>query len=130
MPTVQWKGNSEAMKQPFKPHNKRKPAKQSTSVAPGITLEPSKTPEGRFIVLGLESQRQKHITSKKRIEWDGRIQPFLVKLDFAIVELAEYQHHMYGDEWDVRDLRTMVLETWKQFTMNARTQVRRVKGLK
>lgn len=116
------------MKQPLKPHNKRTPGKQSTAFAPGIFIKPSKTREGCFLVLQVESQRQQHIKTERRIVWDGSVQRVKVALDFAAIDIADYQHHMFGDEWDLRDLRHMVAETFRMFVLNARSNLKRIKG--
>jgi hypothetical protein len=81
------------------------------------------------LVLQVESQRQKGIKTEKRITWDGSMQRAKVALDFAVIEIADYQHHMYGDEWDLNDLRYMVGETLKMFLANAKAQIKRIKGM-
>lgn len=114
--------------QPFKPNNRRRVKKQSTKFAPGVFIKPSKTTEGCFLVLQVQSQCSPKITTEKKIVWDGSMQRAKVAMDFAAVEVAEYQHHMYGDEWDVQDLRQMVQETLKQFVSNASKNVRVIRG--
>lgn len=113
---------------PFKPHNKRRPMKQSTAKAPGITLRPSKTADGCFLVLQIDSQRQPQISTLRNVIWGGSMQRTKAALDLAAVEIAEHQHHLYGDEWDVQDLRYMVQETLRQFVSNASSNLRKLKG--
>lgn len=116
------------MRHPFKPNNRRIVKKQSTAIAPGIFIKPSKTREGCFLVLQVQSQCKPNITTNKQVVWDGSMQRAKVAMDFAAVEIAEYQHHMYGDEWDVQDLRRIVKETLRQFVENAGRNISKIKG--
>ncbi len=116
------------MKQHFKPHNNRIVKKQSTAIAPGISIKPSKTRDGCFLILQIESQRQRHVSTERRVVWDGSMQRAKIALDFATVEIADYQHHMFGDEWDLQDLRHMVQETLMQFVSNAKSNLKKIRG--
>lgn len=88
--------------------------KQRTNVEPDLRVIPSKTHQGNFFVVRLQSQAKPKMATKQAVRWEGSERDLKELLKAAVVVLAEHQFRMYGDVWDVRELRMLVVDRYNQ----------------
>lgn len=96
------------------PANNRQETRIRTDIEPGIRVRPHKNEHGQFFAVELYSQAKRGIGSKIDVKWEGTELGLRHKLELAIIELCERQFIQFGDKWDVREMRKLVWEKYRE----------------
>lgn len=109
-----------------KPIKNRVEKKQSTNKEPDVRVVPHKTHKKQFFVIELYSQAAKGIGSRRAVIWTGTELGLRQRMEEAIVLLGMHQFDMYGDVWDLSELRVLVWERYKKLIADFKAVMNRL----